>query len=382
MLLPGPAAADSRAPSSSCRQDNKQQRRLALQKISSKIRQAADDPSAFPVQPPPRPPLPAAAVSVHPSPSPSLPRPRPVADAFILPPSSSSPSDLGASRRYSQNSASDSFSGSKHGETLLQRGPGLRDEDDSLQAGSRRESAHTDVSLEERPPEEGKEEDAEWPRSSLGYAAQYATSSEAADRDLGGREGGWGRLPQAASVSVEADIQTRPPQRGENSRPTSALGPRSDRSVYSPSALRASRSGFLAAGAVHASHDRHSRPLSSSRGRTASPAEKEEEAALFQGASSGSGGGGGSDAQEIQEVSEIEAEAGAGAGDDTEEAESAARYLGWLEDRWQLRLSSPAPPSSSSAVQGVLQELLRAEERFIQAYGLAALQRDIGFFSQ
>ena len=137
------------------------------------------------------------------------------------------------------------------------------------------------------------------------------------------------------------------------------------------------------------SRHRHSRQLSSSRGRTASPAE--EEAAPFQESEAEADE---ECSQEVHEDGEAEAEAEGG---DHSEAASAARYLSWLEDRWQLRLSYPPSSSSSSssrpsaaaaadlqpsAVQSVLQELLRAEERFIQAYGLAALQRDIGFFSQ
>ena len=87
---PGPASADSRAPNTNSsssssskkgsasgsqsegragRQD-KQQRRLALQKTSSRIKQAAEDPTPFPLQPPP--PLhPAAAAIQSPLPSPS-----------------------------------------------------------------------------------------------------------------------------------------------------------------------------------------------------------------------------------------------------------------------------------------------------------------------
>ena len=74
------------------------------------------------------------------------------------------------------------------------------------------------------------------------------------------------------------------------------------------------------------------------------------------------------------------------------EAASAARYLTWLEDRWQLRLSTtPHPPAAaavaaaselSPAAQRVLQELLRAEGRFIREYGLSALEREVGFFAQ
>lgn len=77
------------------------------------------------------------------------------------------------------------------------------------------------------------------------------------------------------------------------------------------------------------------------------------------------------------------------------EAASAVRYLTWLEDRWQLRLSSSSssvpPPAATTAasdpapavqLQRVLQELLRAEERFIQEYGLSALQEEVGLFAQ
>lgn len=95
---PAPNSADSRAPASSSssrkgsacgsqqlpvqasdgrggRQD-KQQRRLALQKISSRIKQAAEDP-ALPLQPPPRPPPAVSAAARSPLPSPS---PAPAAD--------------------------------------------------------------------------------------------------------------------------------------------------------------------------------------------------------------------------------------------------------------------------------------------------------------
>eukprot|EP01035_Chromulina_nebulosa_P025667 gene25667-33516_t len=337
---PGSASADSRAPASSSsrkgsasgsqlpvqvsdgrggRQD-KQQRRLALQKISSRMKQAAEDP-AFPLQPPPPRPPPAvsaatSAATQSPLPSPS---PPPAADADcrqLLGPAADPLSGWGGALLLSPPK------GSPLGTTRpWPSGPGLRGEegwhemrwqlpDSSIrQEDSRSGLGEGDVLRGRGLLETDTEAERE--------TSLHAELPDAAGPEWLGGENEWGKLLESGTISGSKEGK-------ETRRPRSAES-RIDPSREVPG-RRSSRSEFAGA--------EENRQDSISVGRqlvAASPSslcdvqrlpmDEIEASDLHQ---SGCSWG--------EEEEEEEEEGGEHV---DSEAASAARYLTWLEDRWQ-----------------------------------------------